>query len=87
MYVKKRKWGANEHTREPYRVRLPRTISDEDVGLGDVLKRATFAVGVRSCAAANVALPRLTDSSFSLAGVCGDPSRSASSRTGGMACI
>jgi hypothetical protein len=69
------------------RVRLPRTIGDEDVGLGDVLKRATFAVGVRSCAAGNVALPRLTDSSFSLAGVCRDPSRFASSRTGGMACI
>lgn len=34
--------------RQPYRVRLPGFISDE-VGLGDVIKRATAAVGVRPC--------------------------------------
>jgi hypothetical protein len=36
-----------ESVREGYRVRLPRAIGDEDVGLGDVLKRATSAIGVR----------------------------------------
>ncbi len=35
--------------RQPYRVRLPGFITDEDVGLGDVIKRATYAVGVRPC--------------------------------------
>jgi len=30
-------------------VRLPGFISDEDVGLGDVVKRATGAFGIRPC--------------------------------------
>jgi hypothetical protein len=34
---------------EPLRVRLPGFISDEDVGLGDVVKRMTYAVGMRPC--------------------------------------
>ena len=34
---------------QPYRARLPGFISDEDIGLGDVIKRATAAVGVRPC--------------------------------------
>ena len=35
--------------RQPYRVRLPGFISEEDVGLGDVIKRATSAAGIRPC--------------------------------------
>jgi hypothetical protein len=35
--------------RQPYRVRLPGFITDEDIGLGDVIKRATSAVGIRAC--------------------------------------
>ena len=34
---------------KPYRVRLPGFINDEDVGLGDVVKRATYAMGVKPC--------------------------------------
>jgi hypothetical protein len=34
---------------EPYRVRLPGFISDEQIGLGDAVKRATYAIGIRSC--------------------------------------
>jgi hypothetical protein len=34
---------------EPYRVRLPGFISDEQVGLGDVVKRATYAMGIKPC--------------------------------------
>ncbi len=34
---------------EPYRVRLPGFISDQDVGLGDVIKRATLVAGIRPC--------------------------------------
>ena len=33
----------------PYRVRLPGFIAEEDVGLGDIIKRATFAVGIKTC--------------------------------------
>ena len=35
---------------QPYRVRLPGFISDEEVGLGDVIKRATSAAGISPCA-------------------------------------
>lgn len=35
--------------REPYPVRLPGFIADEEIGLGDVVKRATYAVGIRPC--------------------------------------
>jgi len=33
----------------PRRVRLPGFVSDEPVGLGDAIKRATSAVGVKPC--------------------------------------
>jgi len=40
--------------REPelhtYRVRLPGFIAEEEVGLGDLIKRATSAVGIKPCA-------------------------------------
>jgi hypothetical protein len=35
--------------REPYRVRLPGFITGEEVGLGDVIKRATSTLGIRPC--------------------------------------
>jgi len=35
--------------RQPYRVRLPGFITKEDVGLGDAIKRATSAAGIRPC--------------------------------------
>jgi len=33
----------------PHQVRLPGFITDEDVGLGDVIKRATSYMGIRPC--------------------------------------
>ena len=33
----------------PYRVRLPGFIANEEVGLGDVVKRATTYIGIKSC--------------------------------------
>ncbi|MGH3428409.1 MAG: hypothetical protein ACRDQZ_12720 [Mycobacteriales bacterium] len=33
----------------PHRVRLPGFIIDEDVGLGDVIKKATSIAGIRPC--------------------------------------
>lgn len=41
--------GAGEDRRQPHRVRLPGFIKDEDIGLGDVIKRATSTVGIRPC--------------------------------------
>ena len=35
--------------RQPYRVRLPGFIGDEDIGLGDVIKRATSSIAIRPC--------------------------------------
>ena len=41
--------GEAAEKREPYRVRLPGFVSDEDIGLGDLLKRVTYAVGIKPC--------------------------------------
>ena len=38
-----------EHS--PHRVRLPRFITEEDVGLGDVIKRVTHTFGIKACGA------------------------------------
>ena len=35
--------------RRPYRVRLPGFVKEEEVGLGDVIKRATSSAGIRPC--------------------------------------
>jgi hypothetical protein len=35
--------------RQPHRVRLPGFLIEEEVGLGDVIKRATYAVGIQPC--------------------------------------
>lgn len=32
---------------QPYRMRLPGFILDEEIGLGDAIKRATYTVGIR----------------------------------------
>ncbi len=41
--------GTAETRPRPYTVRLPGFVSDEDVGLGDVVKRMTYAVGIKPC--------------------------------------
>lgn len=45
--VKNNDIGKREH--QPYRVRLPGFISEEEVGLGDVIKRVTSSVGIKPC--------------------------------------
>jgi hypothetical protein len=35
--------------RAAHRVHLPGFVTDEDIGLGDVVKRMTYAVGIRPC--------------------------------------
>ena len=39
--------GGDE--KAPYRVRLPGFTAGEDIGLGDVIKRATSYFGIRPC--------------------------------------
>jgi len=43
---------ATKETRErrPRRIRLPGFVTEKEVGLGDVIKRATSAIGIRPCA-------------------------------------
>jgi hypothetical protein len=38
-----------DSNRQPYRVRLPGFVSDDDIGLGDVITKSTSALGIRPC--------------------------------------
>jgi len=40
---------SESRDRQPYRVRLPGFISEKEIGLGDVIKRATYAIGINPC--------------------------------------
>ncbi len=35
---------------EPHRVRLPGFLIEEEIGLGDAIKRVTYAMGIKPCA-------------------------------------
>jgi hypothetical protein len=39
----------NKSERQSHRVRLPGSISEEVIGLGDIIKRATYAMGIKPC--------------------------------------
>lgn len=50
MKVKKpRTEHRDKPERQTHRVRLPGFVTDEDVGLGDLIKRATYAIGIKPC--------------------------------------
>jgi hypothetical protein len=34
---------------QPYRIRLPGFVSDKEIGLGDAVKRVTYALGIKPC--------------------------------------
>jgi hypothetical protein len=38
-----------EFQHQPHRVRLPGFLVEEQIGLGDVIKRATYALGIKAC--------------------------------------
>jgi hypothetical protein len=40
---------AGAAKKEPFRVRLPGFIVEENIGLGDVFKRVTYAAGFQPC--------------------------------------
>jgi hypothetical protein len=39
--------SQDEHS--PHRIRLPGFVMDEEMGLGDVIKRATSYIGIKPC--------------------------------------
>ena len=43
------KGPEDRRDRPPPRVRLPGFVTDEAIGLGDVVKRATSYIGIRPC--------------------------------------
>ncbi|GHI88187.1 hypothetical protein Sxan_55510 [Streptomyces xanthophaeus] len=47
--------------RKPHKVRLPGFINDEEVGLGDVIRRATSTVGIKPCGGCAERARRLND--------------------------
>jgi hypothetical protein len=55
---------ADRGRREPYRVRLSGFITDGDVGLGDVIKKATSIVGIQPCDGCAERAARLNDWMF-----------------------
>jgi hypothetical protein len=40
---------AEEPQHHPHRVRLPGFLIEEETGLGDVIRRATYAMGIKPC--------------------------------------
>jgi hypothetical protein len=43
------KRSPDKSERPLYRVRLPGFVSDEEIGLGDVIKHATHYLGIKPC--------------------------------------
>jgi hypothetical protein len=41
--------AGKEGKRQPRRVHLPGFVRDEDIGLGEVVKRVTTSAGIRPC--------------------------------------
>ena len=39
--------AQRKHEADPHRVRLPGFVIEEEIGLGDAIKRATYAVGIK----------------------------------------
>ena len=39
----------DQHEHRPHRVRLPKFITDEEIGVGDVMKRTTAYFGIEPC--------------------------------------
>ena len=41
--------AADAAERQPHRVRLPGFLIEEEIGLGDLIKKTTYAMGVKPC--------------------------------------
>ena len=49
MSIDSARGRPDAHHPQTFRVRLPGFLTEQDVGLGDVIKHVTSAVGVRPC--------------------------------------
>jgi hypothetical protein len=47
--MKEKQADAEIHGPHPYSVRLPGFINEDEIGLGDVVKRVTYAAGIKPC--------------------------------------
>ena len=47
--MKKKDIDKENSSHSPYRMRIPGFVTDEDVGLGDAVKRVTYALGMKPC--------------------------------------
>ena len=50
MSTEEKKESAGKVERQPHRIRLPGFIIEEETGLGDVIKKVTYAMGIKPCA-------------------------------------
>jgi hypothetical protein len=51
--ARKKNDSSDQREAAAHRVRLPGFIKDEEIGLGDALKRATSYFGIRPCGGCN----------------------------------
>ena len=49
MSTEEKKEPTGKADRQPHRSRLPGFIKEEEIGLGDVIKKATYAMGIKPC--------------------------------------
>jgi hypothetical protein len=49
MSTEEKKEATGKAVRQPHRIRLPGFIKEEEIGLGDVIKKATYAMGIKPC--------------------------------------
>jgi hypothetical protein len=49
MSTEEKKALAGKTQRQPQRIRLPGFIKEEEIGLGDVIKKVTYAMGIKPC--------------------------------------
>ena len=50
MNTPEKEESAAKSEHQPRRIRLPGFIKEEEIGLGDVIKRVTYAMGIKPCA-------------------------------------
>ena len=48
--AEKKTTSSGKTAPSPHRVRLPGFLVEEEIGLGDVIKSATYAIGIKPCA-------------------------------------
>jgi hypothetical protein len=50
MNTPEKEESAAKSEHQAHRIRLPGFIKEEEIGLGDVIKRVTYAMGIKPCA-------------------------------------